>query len=97
MPRKKRVDRLLRERETMGPVNLRAEQEATELDEQITTLQQERGDLIKAIEVAPAASRASRGIVSGFSPPSKRWTAISGRCSPACSAAAAPTWRCQIG
>ncbi len=46
----KRVDRLLRERETMGPVNLRAEQEANELDEQITTLQQERGDLIKAIE-----------------------------------------------
>jgi len=46
----KRVDRLLRERETMGPVNLRAEQEAAELDEQITTLQQERGDLIKAIE-----------------------------------------------
>ncbi|MBE0531654.1 MAG: chromosome partitioning protein ParA, partial [Rhodospirillales bacterium] len=46
----KRVDRLLRERETMGPVNLRAEQEASELDEQITTLQQERGDLIKAIE-----------------------------------------------
>jgi len=46
----KRVDRLLRERETMGPVNLRAEQEAAELDEQMTTLQQERGDLVKAIE-----------------------------------------------
>lgn len=46
----KRVDRLLRERETMGPVNLRAEQEANELDEQIQSLQQERGDLIKAIE-----------------------------------------------
>lgn len=46
----KRVDRLLRERETMGPVNLRAEQEAAELDEQISTLHQERGDLIKAIE-----------------------------------------------
>lgn len=45
-----RVDRLHRERETMGPVNLRAEQEATELSEQIETLKQEKGDLIKAIE-----------------------------------------------
>jgi chromosome segregation protein len=46
----RRVDRLHRERETMGPVNLVAEQEATELGEQIETLDQEKGDLIKAIE-----------------------------------------------
>ncbi|MCG8508831.1 MAG: chromosome segregation protein SMC, partial [Rhodospirillales bacterium] len=46
----RRVDRLHRERETMGPVNLRAEQEANELGEQIETLEQEKGDLIKAIE-----------------------------------------------
>lgn len=45
-----RVDRLHRERETMGPVNLRAEQEANELSEQIETLEQEKTDLIKAIE-----------------------------------------------
>ena len=45
-----RVDRLQRERETMGPVNLRAEQETNELGEQIETLITERADLIKAIE-----------------------------------------------
>lgn len=46
----RRVDRLHRERETMGPVNLRAEQEAREMDEQITGLNTERDDLIQAIE-----------------------------------------------
>ncbi len=46
----KRVDRLHRERETMGPVNLRAEQESKEMDEQITSLNEEREDLIQAIE-----------------------------------------------
>jgi chromosome segregation protein len=44
-----RLDRLVRERENMGPVNLRAELEATELEQQITTLQTEREDLIAAI------------------------------------------------
>jgi chromosome segregation protein len=46
----RRLERLQRERETMGPVNLRAEHEAQEIDEQITTLVRERDDLIKAIE-----------------------------------------------
>lgn len=46
----KRVERLQRERDTMGPVNLRAEHEATELNEQIESLEIEKGDLIKAIE-----------------------------------------------
>ena len=45
----KRVQRLLRERENMGPVNLLAESEASELEEQIETLQSEREDLITAI------------------------------------------------
>ncbi|MGE4013401.1 MAG: chromosome segregation protein SMC, partial [Alphaproteobacteria bacterium] len=45
-----RVDRLVRERENMGPVNLRAEQEADELEQQITTYETERADLIGAIE-----------------------------------------------
>ena len=45
----KRVERLLRERENMGPVNLLAESEASELEEQIETLQSEREDLITAI------------------------------------------------
>jgi chromosome segregation protein len=44
-----RLDRLTRERDGMGPVNLRAETEATELQEQITTMQTEREDLLAAI------------------------------------------------
>ncbi|NVK20219.1 MAG: chromosome segregation protein SMC [Methylocystaceae bacterium] len=46
----KRVDRLLRERDTMGPVNLRAETELAELDEQVQTMNSERDDLLKAID-----------------------------------------------
>ena len=46
----RKVERLQRERETMGPVNLRAEQEMNELTEQIETLNTEREDLIKAID-----------------------------------------------
>ncbi|MGC2856716.1 chromosome segregation protein SMC [Novispirillum sp. DQ9] len=44
-----RLHRLVREREAMGPVNLRAEQEAAELDDQRGTLAGERDDLIAAI------------------------------------------------
>ena len=44
-----RLERLVRERENMGPVNLRAEAEAAELDQQITGLQTERADLVAAI------------------------------------------------
>jgi chromosome segregation protein len=44
-----RLERLTRERENMGPVNLRAEAEAAELDQQITGLQTERADLVAAI------------------------------------------------
>lgn len=46
----RKVERLLRERETMGPVNLRAEQEMRELTEQIDTLNNERDDLTQAID-----------------------------------------------
>ncbi len=46
----KRVERLLRERENMGPVNLRAEAESQELNEQIEGLNLERNDLLKAID-----------------------------------------------
>ena len=45
----KKVERLVRERENMGPVNLLAETEAEELTEQIQTLKDEREDLINAI------------------------------------------------
>jgi chromosome segregation protein len=44
-----KLQKLLREREAIGPVNLRAEAEAAELDTQITGLQAERGDLVAAI------------------------------------------------
>ena len=46
----RKVDRLSRERDTMGPVNLRAEEEMSELARQIDTLSLERDDLINAIE-----------------------------------------------
>ncbi|WP_119462111.1 AAA family ATPase [Rhodospirillaceae bacterium SYSU D60014] len=53
-----RLQRLLRERDAIGPVNLRAETEAAELEQQITGLQSERSDLIAAI------SRLRQGIAS---------------------------------
>ena len=46
----RRVERLNRERDTMGPVNLRAEEEAREMGEQIESLETERSDLVQAIE-----------------------------------------------
>ncbi|WP_425406393.1 AAA family ATPase [Hwanghaeella sp.] len=45
----RKLERLTRERENMGAVNLRAEQEATELEEQITSMHTEREDLLAAI------------------------------------------------
>lgn len=44
-----KLERLIRERDGMGPVNLRAEQELIELEEQIGTMQTEREDLVSAI------------------------------------------------
>jgi len=44
-----RVEKLKRERDNMGPVNLRAEAEAAELDERIQSMQTEREDLLAAI------------------------------------------------
>ena len=44
-----RLERLMRERDGMGPVNLRAEQEAEDLREQVSTLNAEREDLLAAI------------------------------------------------
>ncbi len=53
-----RLGRLQRERDAVGPVNLRAESEAGELDQQIAGLQSERSDLVAAI------SRLRQGIAS---------------------------------
>ncbi|MGB1006752.1 MAG: chromosome partitioning protein ParA, partial [Thalassobaculaceae bacterium] len=44
-----RLERLTRERENIGPVNLRAEQEIEELQEQIAGMEHERDDLTAAI------------------------------------------------
>jgi len=44
-----KLERLTRERDNMGPVNLRAERESEELGEQISTMETEREDLLGAI------------------------------------------------
>ncbi|HYC04120.1 MAG TPA: chromosome segregation protein SMC [Azospirillaceae bacterium] len=44
-----RLERLTAERENMGPVNLRAEQEVEELEQQIGVMRTEREDLVAAI------------------------------------------------
>ncbi|HVR67557.1 MAG TPA: chromosome segregation protein SMC [Verrucomicrobiae bacterium] len=53
MPEREAIEakllRLTRERDNMGPVNLRAETEATEVEQQIAGLQSERSDLVNAI------------------------------------------------
>ncbi|MCZ6861143.1 MAG: chromosome segregation protein SMC [Alphaproteobacteria bacterium] len=45
----RKLERLIRERDNMGPVNLRAEQESEELEQQIDVMQTEREDLTGAI------------------------------------------------
>ncbi|MSO64447.1 MAG: hypothetical protein EXQ85_01360 [Alphaproteobacteria bacterium] len=44
-----KLDRIRRERDTMGPVNLRADIEAEEIGEKARTLKSERDDLVQAI------------------------------------------------
>jgi chromosome segregation protein len=46
---RRRLERQFREREEMGPVNLRAEQEAAEVEKQIAGLETERAELTTAI------------------------------------------------
>ena len=45
----RRLDRLSRERDAMGPVNLRAEQEVGELEERLAGMRVEKDDLVQAI------------------------------------------------
>jgi chromosome segregation protein len=45
----RRLDRLVKERDNMGPVNLRAEQEAEEVEVQIAGMTAEKDDLVAAI------------------------------------------------
>jgi chromosome segregation protein len=44
-----KLERLTRERDNMGPVNLRAETESAEVETQIETMKTERADLVSAI------------------------------------------------
>jgi chromosome segregation protein len=46
---RKKLDRLIRERDEMGPVNLRAETELAELDQRIAAIEQDRAELEAAI------------------------------------------------
>jgi len=46
---RRKLERLTKEREEMGPVNLRAELEAQEVETQIATIERERGELSSAI------------------------------------------------
>ena len=46
---RRKLERLTKEREEMGPVNLRAEIEAQEIETQIATIERERGELSSAI------------------------------------------------
>lgn len=47
---KKEKDQITRERDSIGAVNLRAEEETAELETEVTTLLNERNDLMQAIE-----------------------------------------------
>src|SRR4029077_18542876 len=54
-----RLDRLVRERDNMGPVNLVAEAEAAELEQRVNSLKTEREDLLQAIASCARASARS--------------------------------------
>ena len=45
-----KLERLIRERDNMGPVNLRAEVESQEITDKMASMQAERDDLVHAIE-----------------------------------------------
>ena len=89
----RRLERLKIERERLGAVNLRAEEEQKELSERLETIVSEREDVIEAIrklrhgDPEPQPGRAA----SGCSPPSTWSTASSSGCSRISSAAARPS------
>jgi len=47
---REKKEKLIRERDNIGPVNLRADEEAQELEKEVTTMLNERNDLMQAIE-----------------------------------------------
>ena len=89
-----RLDRLLRERDGIGPVNLVAEREAAETEARLAGLRHERAELTEAI------TRLRRGVAAlneegrqRLARRSSGSTAISPGCSRAFSAAARRSWR----
>ena len=78
----------------MGPVNLRADTEAAELDTRIGSMQADREDLLGAIaKLRQGIAGLNREAASACWPPLRPSTAISARSSPGCSAAATRGWR----
>ena len=75
------VNRLLNEREQIGPVNLRAEVEMEEIDKRVTTLREEHDDLNKAIaklrSAISALNRESRSrLMESFSAVNKHFSQL---------------------
>jgi chromosome segregation protein len=86
-----RLATLKTERERLGAVNLRAEEEGAELGAKRDGIARERDDLQEAIKrLRGAIGGLNREGRERLSPPSRPWTAISGGCSRPCSAAARP-------
>ena len=85
----RQLERSKIERERLGAVNLRAEEEQKELSERLETIVSDREDVLEAIRKLGRRSRTStaRG-ASGCLPPSISSTSSSGGCSPISSAAA---------
>ena len=87
-----------KEREEMGPVNLRAELEADEVEKQIATIDAERAELATAIaKLRGSIGHLNREGRERLTRCSRKWTGISRRCSPACSAAGGRIWRWSVG
>ena len=75
------VNRLLNERDQIGPVNLRAEVEMEEIDKRVTTLREEHDDLIEAISKLRSAisslNREGRSrLMESFSAVNKHFTQL---------------------
>ncbi len=76
-----RFQRLVSERENMGPVNLRAEAEAREVEEQIASLASERADLLGAIArlrqgIAELNREGRERLMASFSQASEHFSAL---------------------
>ncbi|HUI18562.1 MAG TPA: AAA family ATPase [Alphaproteobacteria bacterium] len=76
-----RLQRLVNERETMGPVNLRADAEAREIEAQVSSLETERADLVGAIArlrhgIAELNREGRERLLSSFAAANEHFTAL---------------------